>query len=178
MSQLDTKRYCSGKLNLFFLLGDVGSYVRNYGPKKSGVHSSEVCFLVLPLRIHCFGKGLTFRLQVLQVLPQAKPFGRFSKKLCREQGHSVKPATKAVYEGCSKNNVTCIGAHIAEVLLFILICSALQNTLRQPEHTFLAGQSIFGSIFHTLQWGHPSDTDKQQIQGHFSNCISFQINDI
>ena len=40
------------------------------------------------------------------------------------------------YEGCSKNNVTCIGAHIAEVLLFILICSALQNTLRQPEHTF------------------------------------------
>ena len=82
------------------------------------------------------------------------------------------------YEGCSKNNVTCIGAHIAEVLFFILICSALQNTLRQPEHTFLAGQSIFGSIFHTLQWGHPSDTDKQQIQGHFSNCISFQINDI
>ena len=82
------------------------------------------------------------------------------------------------YEGCSINNVTCIGAHIAEVLLFILICSALQNTLRQPEHTFLAGQSIFGSILHTLQWGHPSDTDKQQIQGHFSNCISFQINDI
>ena len=84
----------------------------------------------------------------------------------------------AIYEGCSKYNVTCIGAHIAEVLLFILICSALQNTLHQPEHTFLAIQSIFGSIFHTLQWGHLSDTDKQQIQGHFSNCISFQINDI
>ena len=63
-------------------------------------------------------------------------------------------------------------------LLFILICCALQNTLRQPEHTFFAGQSIFGSIFHTLQWGHPSDTDKHQIQGHFWNCISFQINDI
>ena len=78
------------------------------------------------------------------------------------------------YNGCSKNNVTCIGAHIAEVLLFILIWSVLQNTLRQPEHTFLAGKSIFGSIYHTRQWGHPSDTDKQQIQGHFSN----QINDI
>ena len=79
--------------------------------------------------------------------------------------------------GC-QNNVTRIGAHIAEVLLFISICSALHNTLRQPEHTFLAGQSIFGSIFHTLQWGHASDTDTQQIQGHISNCISFQINDI
>ena len=65
-----------------------------------------------------------------------------------------------------------MGAHIAEVLLCILICSALQDTLRQPEHT------IFGSIFHILQWGHPSDTDKQQIQGHFLNCISFQIKDI
>ena len=83
-----------------------------------------------------------------------------------------------IYEEFSKNNVTCIGAHIGEVLLFILICSALQNTLHQPEHTFLAGQSIFESIFHALQRGHPSDTDKQQIQGHFSNCISFQINDI
>ena len=63
-----------------------------------------------------------------------------------------------MYEGCSKNSVFCIGAHIAGVLLFILIfCSALQNTLCQPEHTFLAGQSIFGSIFHTLQWGQPSD---------------------
>ena len=75
----------------------MGSYERNYGPKKSGMPSSEVCVLVLPLRIHCFEKGLTFRLQVLQVLPQAKPFGRFSKKVYREQGHSVKPATKAVY---------------------------------------------------------------------------------
>ena len=84
---------------------------------------------------------------------------------------------ESVFEGCSKNNVTCIGAHLAEVLLFILICSALQNTLRQPEHTFLASQSIFGSIFQSLRWEHPPDTDKQQIQGYFSNFISFQIND-
>ena len=70
-----------------------------------------------------------------------------------------------MYEGCSKNNVTCIGAHIAKY--------------SPPARThFLASQYIFGGIFHTIQWGHPSDTDKQQIQGHFSNSISFQINDI
>ena len=67
------------------------------------------------------------------------------------------------YEGCSKNNVTCIGARF----LFILTCSALQNTLGQSGHTILAGQSIF----YTLQWGHPPDTDKQQIQEYFWNCI-------
>ena len=61
--------------------------------------------------------------------------------------HTWMQNSTTIYEGCSKNNGTCIGAHIAEVFLFILICSVLQNTLRKPEHTFLAGQSIFGSIF-------------------------------
>ena len=51
----------------------------------------------------------------------------------------------------------------------ILTCSALQNTLHLPEYTFLAGQSTFGSSFATLQWGHPSDTDKPQIKGNFLN---------
>ena len=70
-----------------------------------------------------------------------------------------------MYKGCSKSNVTCIGAHLAEMRLFILICSALQNTLRQPEHTFLFDQSIFESIFHTFQWEHPSDTDNSRSKG-------------
>ena len=55
------------------------------------------------------------------------------------------------------------------MLLFILICSV------PPARTHLFSRSIhFGRIFHTLQ----SDSDEQQIQGHFSNFISFQINDI
>lgn len=56
-----------------------------------------------------------------------------------------------------------------------LPCSALQNTLRLPV---LAGQSTVGSTVYALHWGHYSDTDKQQIPGHFSNNISFQIDNI
>ena len=64
-------------------------------------------------------------------------------------------------------------------VLIILTWSALQNTLRQLKYTFLAGQSTVGSIVHTLLWEHLiTDTDKQQIQGHFSVCISFQTDDI
>lgn len=43
---------------------------------------------------------------------------------------------------------------------------------------FWAGQSIFGSTVQTLQRGHHSDNDKQEIQGHFLNCLPFQIDDI
>ena len=67
--------------------------------------------------------------------------------------------------------------YIAEVLLFILI--ALPFKILSSSQNALFSRSIdFWKHFHSLQCGHPSDTDKQQIQGHFSNCISFLINDI
>ena len=48
-----------------------------------------------------------------------------------------------------------------------------------PARTHFFSWSIhFWEHFYTLRWGHSSDTDKQQIQGHFTICISFQINDI
>lgn len=78
---------------------------RYYGPKKPDMPSSEVNRSVLPLRVLAHQVIALERAHHLDfeffkcVAKSANPieFGGFNTKLCREQGQSVKPATKSVY---------------------------------------------------------------------------------
>lgn len=78
---------------------------RYHGPKKPDMPSSEVNRSVLPLRVMAHQVVALQRAHNLDfqffkcVTTSTNPieFGGFNTKLCREQGQSVKPATKAVY---------------------------------------------------------------------------------
>ncbi|XP_078661436.1 uncharacterized protein LOC144905583 [Branchiostoma floridae x Branchiostoma belcheri] len=78
---------------------------RYYGPKKPNMPSSEVNRSVLPLKVLAHQVVALERARHLDfeffkcVATSTNPveFGGFNTKLCREQGQSVKPATKAVY---------------------------------------------------------------------------------
>jgi hypothetical protein len=78
---------------------------RYYGPKKPDMPSSEVRHSVLPLRVLVHQVVALERAHLLDfeffksVATSTNPleFVGFNTKLCREQGQSVKSATKAVY---------------------------------------------------------------------------------